>query len=287
MPPSVPLSADIGALPVPRRVRTVVFSDFDETYLAHAGTPGQVCSRRQLEAYLVEASERHGVLFGWVTGSSLDSVMRKAEAHGLGSLPHFLACSLGTELYTVQDGSFRPDRGWQRGLPDGAHIAALAERAVRELRRRGVPLVPQPDRPPGTKVISHYYYAQDAERDTRHLALIRRVAGVLSLGVSLSRCSPAAGDPENCYDVDFLPPGCGKRGIVEYVCRAHGVDSADAFAFGDSGNDLEMLAAVGRGVLVGNCTEEARRRHPHVSAWSHTDAILFELRKGLRVCESE
>lgn len=287
MPPSVPHSTDLGALPVPRTVRTVVFSDFDETYLAHAGTPGHVRSRRRLESYLAEAGARQGVLFGWVTGSSLDSVLRKAGTHGLRVLPHFLACSLGTELYTVRDGALRPDPGWQRGLPDSAHIAALAEQAVRELRLRGVPLVPQHNRPPGTKVISHYYYAQDAERDARHLALVGQVAESLSLGVSLSRCSPAAGDPENCYDVDFLPPACGKRRIVEYVCRAHGVDPADAFAFGDSGNDLEMLASVGRGVLVGNCTEEARSRHPRVSAWSHTDAIFYELRKESGVCESE
>lgn len=287
MAPSVTPSTEFAVLPTPRTVRTVVFCDFDETYLAHAGTPEKIRSRRRLEDHLLETSERLGVLFGWVTGSSLDSVLRKAGTHGLRVLPHFLACSLGTEMYVTRDGSIRPDAGWQRGLPDGGHVAALAERAVRELGRLGVPLVPQDCRPPGSMTISHYYYAQDAERDARHLALIGQVAGRLSLGVNLSRCSPAAGDPENCYDVDFLPPGCGKRQIVEYVCRTHGVDPADAFAFGDSGNDLEMLAVVGRGVLVGNCTEEARRRHPHVSEWTHTDAILSELRRGLQLCESE
>ncbi|MFG3658022.1 HAD-IIB family hydrolase [Streptomyces sp. NPDC047706] len=283
----MPPSTDLGVLPMPRTVRTVVFSDFDETYLAHAGTPGHVRSRRRLESYLAEAAQRHGMLFGWVTGSSLGSVLRKTETHGMHTLPHFLACSLGTELYTVRDGALHPDPGWLRGLPGSAHIAVLAEQVVRELRLRGMPLVPQHNRPPGTRVISHYYYAQDAERDARNLALVRQVAEALSLGVSVSRCSPAAGDPEDCYDVDFLPPACGKRRIVDYVCRVHGVDPAGAYAFGDSGNDLEMLAAVGAGTLVGNCTEEARSRYPRVSAWSHTDAIFYELRKELGVCESE
>nr|WP_255344967.1 HAD-IIB family hydrolase [Streptomyces avermitilis] len=257
----------------------MVFSDFDETYLAHSGTPEQVRSRQALENYLEDAGERHGLLFGWVTGSSLSSVLGKARRHGLRFLPHFIACSLGTELHVISEAGIQPEPGWQRRmLTTGEHLEGLAEEAFRELRTRGVPLVPQSCRAPGSRVISYYYFAQDPERDARQLALIRRTADRLSLGVNLSRCNPAAGDPDDCYDVDFLPRDCGKRHIVEYICRLYAVSEADAFAFGDSGNDLEMLTAVGRGLLVGNCTEEARARYPQVSARSHADAILSELR---------
>lgn len=83
---------------MPRHVEAVAFSDLDETYLAHTPTAAGVADREALEDYLVEAAGRHGLLFGWVTGSSLPSVMSKVRAHRLRMLPHFIACSLGTEL---------------------------------------------------------------------------------------------------------------------------------------------------------------------------------------------
>ncbi|WP_327329305.1 MULTISPECIES: HAD-IIB family hydrolase [unclassified Streptomyces] len=282
MLPSVRPRAEPASLPVPRRVGAVAFCDFDETYLAHAPTAAEVADREALEDFLVEAAGRHGLLFGWVTGSSLPSVMDKVRAHRLRRLPHFIACSLGTELLYLRDGVAHPDPSWQERLPEPGRLASLAEAVTGELADRGVPLVPQEGRPPGSLVRSHYYYARTPASDERSLALVRSTAERYSLGVGVSRCNPAAGDPENCYDVDFLPAGCGKRAVVRHVRRAYGVPPADTFAFGDSGNDLEMLREAGRGVLVANCTAEARSRHPDVSGLPYAAAILAVLRDELR-----
>ncbi|MFE2531600.1 HAD-IIB family hydrolase [Streptomyces sp. NPDC059371] len=278
----MPSRTDIPPLPALATVRTVAFCDFDETYLAHENTPDQQHSRRTLEDYLARAGARHGLLFGWVTGSSLTSVLHKARGHRLRFLPHFMACSLGTELYVAGDAGMVPEPGWTQRLPAAEHIRGLAQEAVRQLHALDVPLIPQTCRAPDSRVVSYYYATRDPERDARRLALIGHIADRSLLEVNLSRCNPAAGDPEDCYDVDFLPRGCGKRKIVEHICRLHGVNTAQAFAFGDSGNDLEMLASVGRGLLVGNCTDEARSRYPRVSGSRHTDAILFELEGALK-----
>lgn len=278
----MPSRTEAAVLTVPRPVRAVAFSDFDETYLAHSPTEYERLCREALEDYLVEAGERHGLLFGWVTGSSLASVLRKARAHGLRTLPHFVACSLGTELLLSDGGDLRPDPGWLRLLPDPESLASSVRAVVRELADSGVGLEPQPGRAPDSLVKSYYYRSRDPETDARNLAAVREAAARGAPGVSVSRCNPSAGDPADSYDVDFLPRTCGKRQIVRYVCRKYGIDPADSFAFGDSGNDLEMLAAVGHGVLVGNCTEEARGRHPRVSDRCYSDAVLTTLRTGLR-----
>ncbi|MGW1713547.1 HAD-IIB family hydrolase [Streptomyces sp. NPDC002156] len=278
----MPPRTEAAVLPLPRPVRTVAFSDFDETYLAHSATERERACREALEDYLVEAGEQHGLLFGWVTGSSLPSVLRKVRAHGLRTLPHFVACSLGTELLLSDAGEFRPDTGWQRRLPDAESFTRSAGTVVRELSGTGTSLEPQPGRAPDSLVKSYYYRSRDPRTDARNLAAVRDAAARGALGVNVSRCNPANGDPADCYDVDLLPRTCGKRQVVRYVCRKYGIDPADAFAFGDSGNDLEMLAAVGHGVLVGNCTEEARGRHPRVSDRCHSDAVLTTLCTGLR-----
>ncbi|MCX5422572.1 HAD-IIB family hydrolase [Streptomyces sp. NBC_00078] len=278
----MPPRSEASALPLPFPVRAVAFCDFDETYLAHSPTEHERACREALEDYLVEAGERHGLLFGWVTGSSLLSVLRKARAHGLRTLPHFVACSLGTELLVSESGELRPDPGWLRLMPDAESLGRSAGTVVRELSANGVDLEPQPGRAPDSLVKSYYYRSRHPEIDARNLSAVREAAGRAALGVSVSRCNPSAGDPADCYDVDLLPPTCGKRQVVRYVCQKYGIDPADTFAFGDSGNDLEMLAAVGHGVMVGNCTEEARGRHPRVSDRCHSDAVLTTLLMGLR-----
>ncbi|MGW1812809.1 HAD-IIB family hydrolase [Streptomyces sp. NPDC002125] len=267
---------------MPGRVGAVAFCDFDETYLAHAPTASAVADREALEDFLVEAAGRHGLLFGWVTGSSLPSVMDKVRAHRLRRLPHFIACSLGTELLYLRDGLAHPDPSWREQLPTPERLAARADAVARELADLGVPLVPQAGRPPGSLVQSHYYYARTPSTDERALALVRSIAEKYALGVGVSRCNPAAGDPENCYDVDFLPHGCGKRAVVRHVRRTQGVRRGDTFAFGDSGNDLEMLREAGRGVLVSNCTDEARGRHTEVSGLPYAAAVHSVLRDELR-----
>ncbi|MEU0303873.1 HAD-IIB family hydrolase [Streptomyces sp. NPDC006175] len=278
----MPPESETAVLPLPRPVRAVAFSDFDETYLAHFPTERERLHREALEDYLLEAGVRHGLLFGWVTGSSLSSVQSKARAYGLRTLPHFVACSLGTELLMSDAGELRPDPGWTRLLPDAESLGRGAGNVVRELAEAGVGLEPQPGRAPDSLVKSYYYRSRDPGTDARNLAAVREAAARAALGAGVSRCNPAAGDPADSYDIDLLPPMCGKRQVVRYVCRKYALDPADAFAFGDSGNDLEMLAAVGHGVLVGNCTEEARGRHPRVSDRCHADAVLTTLRTGLR-----
>lgn len=281
MPLSTHSPTETASLPRPRAVRYVAFSDFDETYLAHHPTPERVGARETLEDYLAEASELHGLLFGWVTGSSLASVMRKVRTHNLRTLPHFLACSLGTELLFFDNGTARPDAGWRARMPQLGHLTAQVDAAVLELAGRGILLDPQDCRDGDSLVKSYYYRMREPAADAGNLAAVAETAARLSLGVNVSRCNPLSGDPADCYDVDFLPEHCGKKAVAEYVCRAHGVSLSDAFAFGDSGNDLELLAAVGRGVLVGNCTPEARAGHPHRSDRSYADAILLALRERL------
>src|SRR5687768_56181 len=64
-------------LPMPSSIRHVVFSDFDETYLAHAPTAQQQTELAELEDFLMANAQRYGLLFGWVTGSSFSAVRRR------------------------------------------------------------------------------------------------------------------------------------------------------------------------------------------------------------------
>jgi kanosamine-6-phosphate phosphatase len=274
----MPRSIDgFPVLPTPALARYIAFSDFDETYLAHAPTPQSRRSLADLEAFLRAMCVERGLIFGWVTGSSLESVLAKARLHGLRVLPHFVASSLATDLRFFDQAGESPDRDWQSMVRAARFSKQAVRRAVDALRRRGVPLMLQPG---GAEFewIEHYYYrSRGPRRDEAAISLIEAVAAADSLGVNVGRCNSGAGDPADCYDVDFLPTVCGKANVVPYICRRYGVDIADTLAFGDSPTDLGMLRAVGRGTLVGNCTADARSGFPHTSGDRYAAAILSVL----------
>ena len=52
--------------------------------------------------------------------------------------------------------------------------------------------------------------------------------------------------------MDIIPTAGGKGTGIAHVLAAYGIDKADAMAFGDGNNDLEMFGAVGTGVAMAN-----------------------------------
>jgi kanosamine-6-phosphate phosphatase len=277
-----PVTGPPPHLRLPDPVGWAAFSDFDETYLAHAASPGQRAHLAALEEFLLTEAVEHGLLFGWVTGSSLASVREKMARCGARVLPHFVAGALGTELTFFPDGVARPDPEWRQLLRDSGFDRDRVTRAVEDLARHGVELFPQDSGNRTEFLVNHYFRSLgDPRRDERSLDLVRDLAREYRLGLNISRCNPATGDPADCYDVDFLPPVCGKRNVVRHLCTRFGVAPERTLAFGDSGNDLEMLGAVHHGYLVANCTAEARGRFPRVSPHPHAQALLTAFRHHL------
>lgn len=58
--------------------------------------------------------------------------------------------------------------------------------------------------------------------------------------------------------VDIIPAEGGKGVGVDKILEYYHLDRAQAIAFGDGCNDIEMLQAVGTGVAMGNATEEVK-----------------------------
>jgi hydroxymethylpyrimidine pyrophosphatase-like HAD family hydrolase len=59
--------------------------------------------------------------------------------------------------------------------------------------------------------------------------------------------------------VDILPAGCSKASALERLAELRGCTAADVLAIGDNWNDLPMLRAAGRAVLMANAPEDLKR----------------------------
>ncbi|MWK45129.1 HAD hydrolase family protein, partial [Escherichia coli] len=99
------------------------------------------------------------------------------------------------------------------------------------------------------------------------------------VSVNINRCNPLAGDPEDSYDVDFIPIGTGKNEIVTFMLEKYNLNTERAIAFGDSGNDVRMLQTVGNGYLLKNGTQEAKNWDNLITDREYAKGITNTLKK--------
>lgn len=82
--------------------------------------------------------------------------------------------------------------------------------------------------------------------------------------------------------VDIIPSNSGKGKGIEAILEYYGIDKSESMAFGDGGNDIEMLQTVGIGVAMGNALDNVKEVADEVCGTSADDGIYnYCLEKGL------
>ncbi len=64
--------------------------------------------------------------------------------------------------------------------------------------------------------------------------------------------------------IDLVPIDCGKGIGVRKILEYYGIPREEAIAFGDGGNDIEMLREAGTGVAMGNATDHVKAQADEV-----------------------
>ncbi|NPC94174.1 HAD-IIB family hydrolase [Bacillus sp. WMMC1349] len=260
-----------------------VFCDFDETYFAHSITDESRKALIDLETFIHSHHLDKKILLGWVTGSSLSAVLTKMKRGGFRYLPHFIASNLGTEITFFSKEGQIPDNEWEERLRQSGFTYETVKQLKNILDEKyGITLIPQTQHGYSGYKVNYYYTSVNESADQRALDVIRDLAAEHQIGVNINRCNPLAGDPENSYDVDFIPLQTGKPYIVDFILEQFKIRKEHSFAFGDSGNDVEMLKKVDHGYLVGNATAEAKLLHSRITQGSYTTGILEVLKAHIQ-----
>lgn len=82
--------------------------------------------------------------------------------------------------------------------------------------------------------------------------------------------------------VDIIPDGSGKGNAIKKVVEYFGFSLDETIAFGDGGNDVDMLQAAGIGVAMGNASDSVKAEADEVCGSVDEDGIYYYLKeKGL------
>lgn len=258
----------------------IIFCDFDETYFPHKIDKEKQQDIYELEDYLEQKSKSGDIQIGWVTGSSIESILDKMKRGKFRYFPHFIASDLGTEITYFSEHNFgEQDINWNSRINQDFSQEKM-ERMVKHLRENhNIFLNPQTQLGISRYKHNYYYQEQDEINDKNNLLAIELICKEHGVSVNINRCNPLAGDPEDSYDVDFIPIGTGKDEIVRFMLEKYKLGPENAIAFGDSGNDIKMLHAVEYGYLLQNATQEAKNAFPNISEDEYSKGIKMTLNK--------
>jgi Cof subfamily protein (haloacid dehalogenase superfamily) len=79
--------------------------------------------------------------------------------------------------------------------------------------------------------------------------------------------------------IEISAKGVSKGGIIDELARGWGIDPAEAIAFGDMPNDLEMFRWAGWSVAMGNAEPEVKLAASEVGADHNEDAVAQVLER--------
>lgn len=77
---------------------------------------------------------------------------------------------------------------------------------------------------------------------------------------------------------DINPLGITKAGGIKSVCDSIGLSMDEIIAFGDGGNDIEMLGAAGIGVAMGNAGDAVKSVADYVTLSVEEDGVIEALK---------
>lgn len=77
---------------------------------------------------------------------------------------------------------------------------------------------------------------------------------------------------------DVIPLECGKAHGIQQIIAHLGISRQDTLAFGDGGNDADMLQFAGLGIAMGNAGEDTKAAADYVAASCADDGVYSALK---------
>lgn len=208
-------------------VQRLMITDIDNTLV------GDDKSMRELFWILKE--RREDLAWGVATGRSLGLTLQAMTEYDF-PMPDILICSVGTEIYYGPD--LRHDKGWQQ------HISyKWNTEAIKEALAHFDFLVFQEAEGQRSHKISYFL-----EEKENRLESIKQ-----HLKEKKFRCQIIYSHGQF---LDILPFRASKGKAIEYLRYKFDFSSRNVMVAGDSGNDEDMIMSSGRGLVVGNYTDE-------------------------------
>lgn len=217
------------------RLEALIATDLDGTLV------GDAASLARLNGDLARVRHRVGLVY--VTGRVLPSVLALIASEGL-LAPDAIIAAVGTTIHWAP--GWTMDAAWEQRMREAWCAAAVdtAADAIAAIRR-------QPAEAQGPFKRSFWLDPREARAAMGTMARELRARQLHARMVYSSD-----------RDLDVIPARGGKGPATRYMFARLGVSPERVITCGDSGNDVDLLAAGGISAIVANARPELLRRAP-------------------------
>jgi HAD superfamily hydrolase (TIGR01484 family) len=230
------------------RTSLLLASDLDGTLIRPAPGPDP-----DVAEFAGAFSDRDDLVLAYVTGRHLVHAVEGITGARL-PRPHWLACDVGTSVYRLEDGEFRPDPEYREMMAEAfsgltADEVRVAVSGTHGLRLQAENLQTEfkisffapagPDLPPLNTLAEH---------------ILERIGGPEAPVTLVMSREVGTGN----LLLDVLPSGVAKHRAVAHIRERVGIADEGVVYAGDSGNDRAAILAGYRSILVGNAPAELR-----------------------------
>lgn len=177
----------------------------------------------------------------------------------------------------MRQGLLTPSSIWRHRIESIGFKRESIDKIVAAANKKGIVLTRQSEDYQGPFKAGYYYkIGNDLAADS---AWLEQTASQYGIRALLTKCNPAAGDPIDCYDADFIPACCGKDEAVDFVRNQLFIPKDRVIAFGDSCNDFPMFSRSGQSFLIGNAESMAKKQMGRHLEKSYCHGILSVLQE--------
>jgi kanosamine-6-phosphate phosphatase len=263
----------------PSSPQYLVCIDLDETMVDNANHANNIWISKLEELLDFLVSEKK-VVYCMLTGCNYETMLSKFNLYDLKLFPHFVAPGFGTELLYVDESTCNivNDYEWTSYSKQELYTKDNIRNILNFLHESDIDLVDE-GRGFNPHKDSFYYYVINHENDWEKIKIIQHVAEHFNIRSVISKCNPNIGDPENAYDIDFIPMHAGKENVAKYLVKKLRIDHKRTVAFGDSQNDLHLLKYVANGFAVSNCTEGLKAYSLPMCKYDHAHGVYEQLKQ--------
>lgn len=90
---------------------------------------------------------------------------------------------------------------------------------------------------------------------------------------AVEACGPLAVTTSFAQNMELTAPGVNKGSAVQALCRELGLEPTQVMAFGDAGNDLELLGWAGWSFAMGNASDEAKAAARYITGTNREGGV--------------
>lgn len=247
--------------------KILLCSDLDGTVMPNGPQP-EAPEARPLLRLLARHPE---VRLAYVTGRHRELLAEAVREYDLPQ-PDFALTDVGSTVYRVNNGVWRPSAAWQAEIAPDWHGKSAAELAGMLDGFFGL-VLQEPEKQNRFKLS---YYISDIDK-AGHLA--KTVADRLAIqGFAVNVIWSVDPMGKNGL-LDILPRSANKLHAIQFLMEREGFSQEKTVFAGDSGNDLAVLASGVQAVLVANAGQEVRLEAEHLASKGGWSARLY-LAKG-------